>query len=416
MESFDFIESGVIFGLNTKDNLRTFSKHSVDFSVHGDAFRFLINHFDTYGEFPVQSVLTENFPSLDPAAYALNWDYTIKTFNNQILYRKMVGLINSNRDLIHTEPKQAMSKIMSGLQDLEILHDEDIESYGHNASSRFDQWRKRRERRQLGKGLIGIPTSFPSVNATGVGWLPGELISVYARPTVGKTWLCVHTAATAVAKGFRTLLISTEMPVEAISMRTDVVLANMAGFTLSHQALRAGDPIDEDEYQHFLDSIHEQQLLICDHIEGATSISIENIAGLVRKHKPDLVVIDGIYLINTGMGNRKAMWEQSHSVFYGMKNLAQTTNTPIFVSTQANRDAAHMYTPPRPDQVAFGDALIRASDVAMAMSLMEDDESKRIVQFQKYRDGVLPISTTAMTWDVDEGSIHETALVNNDLY
>ena len=110
------------------------------------------------------------------------------------------------------------------------------------------------------------------------------------------------------------------------------------------------------------------------------------------------------------------MWEQSHSVFYGMKNLAQTTNTPIFVSTQANRDAAHMYTPPRPDQVAFGDALIRASDVAMAMSLMEDDESKRIVQFQKYRDGVLPISTTAMTWDVDEGSIHETALVNNDLY
>ena len=156
--------------------------------------------------------------------------------------------------------------------------------------------------------------------------------------------------------------------------------------------------------------------MICDHIEGATSISIENIAGLIRKHKPELVVIDGIYLVNTGVGNRKAMWEQSHSVFYGMKNLAQTTNTPIFVSTQANRDAAHMYTPPRPDQVAFGDALIRASDVAMAMSLVEDEEDKRIVQFQKYRDGILPISTTGMNWNVDTGEIHETALVANDLY
>ena len=416
MESFDYIESGVIFGLDTKANLRTFNKHSVDFSVHGDAFRFLINYFDDYGEFPAQSMLTENFPSLDPSASSLNWDYTLKTFNNQILYRKMVSLINSNRDLIHTEPKDAMSKIMAGLQDLEILHDDDISSYGRNAGSRLDDWRKRQERRKLGEGIMGVPTSFPSVNSTGIGWLPGELISVYARPTVGKTWMCVHAAATAVSKGFRTLLISTEMTTSQISLRTDVVLANMMGFNLSHKAIRSGDEIDEDEYQRFLDAIHEQQLLICDHIEGATSISIENIAGLIRKHKPELVVIDGIYLVNTGVGNRKAMWEQSHSVFYGMKNLAQTTNTPIFVSTQANRDAAHMYTPPRPDQVAFGDALIRASDVAMAMSLVEDEEDKRIVQFQKYRDGILPISTTGMNWNVDTGEIHETALVANDLY
>ena len=416
MESFDYIESGVIFGLDNKKSLRTFNKHSVDFSVHGDAFRFLISYFDDYGEFPAQSILTENFPGLDPSASALNWDYTIKTFNNQILYRKMVSLINTNRDMIHTEPKQAMSTIMAGLQDLEILHDEDVSSYGHNASTRYDEWKKRQERRKLGEGIMGVPTGFPSINATGIGWLPGELISVYARPTVGKTWICVHAAATAVAKGFRTLFISAEMPISQISLRTDVVLASMMGFNLSHQALRSGDPIDEEEYQRFLDAIHEQQLLICDHIEGATSISVENIAGLIRKHKPELVVIDGIYLVNTGIGNRKAMWEQSHSVFYGMKNLAQTTNTPIFVSTQANRDAAHMYTPPRPDQVAFGDALIRASDVAMAMSLVEDDDTKRIVQFQKYRDGILPISTTAMSWDVDSGEIYETALVNNELY
>jgi len=408
MESFDYIESGIIFGLDTKNNLRTFNKHSVDFSVHGDAYRFVIKYFDDYGEFPSEATLVENFPSLDPSAQSLKWEYATKIFGNQVLYRKMVGLINSNRDLIHTEPKNAMTKIMAGLQDLEVLHDDDIQSYTKSSGSRLDEWRSRKERRKLGDGIMGVPTSFPSVNSTGIGWLPGELISVYARPTVGKTWMCVHAAATAVAKGFRTLLISTEMPTNQISLRTDVVLANMMGFNLSHKAIRSGDQIDEGEYQRFLDAIHDQQLLICDHIEGATSISVENIAGLIRKHKPELVVIDGIYLINTGVGNRKAMWEQSHSVFYGMKNLAQTTNTPIFVSTQANRDAAHMYSPPRPDQVAFGDALIRASDVAMAMSLVEDEDNKRLVQFQKYRDGILPIETTAMQWNVDSGEVHET--------
>ena len=59
-------------------------------------------------------------------------------------------------------------------------------------------------------------------------------------------------------------------------------------------------------------------------------------------------------------------------------------------------------------RIAFGDALIRASDVAMAMSLVEDEDNKRLVQFQKYRDGILPIETTAMQWNVDSGEVHET--------
>ena len=95
MESFDYIESGIIFGLDTKSNLRTFNKHSVDFSVHGDAYRFVIKYFDDYGEFPSESTLVENFPSLDPSAQSLKWEYATKIFGNQVLYRKMVGLINS---------------------------------------------------------------------------------------------------------------------------------------------------------------------------------------------------------------------------------------------------------------------------------------------------------------------------------
>ena len=77
------------------------------------------------------------------------------------------------------------------------------------------------------------------------------------------------------------------------------------------------------------------------------------------------------------------------------------------VSTQATREAANMFTPPRADQVAFGDALIRASDVAMAMCAIENDDNKRLVQFQKYRDGELPRDLTVMQWNVDNGDIIE---------
>ena len=90
-----------------------------------------------------------------------------------------------------------------------------------------------------------------------------------------------------------------------------------------------------------------------------------------------------------------------------MKNLATATNTPIIVSTQATREASNMFTPPRADQVAFGDALIRAADVAISMCALENEDYKRMVQFQKYRDGELARDMTIMNWEVNNGDIKE---------
>ena len=408
MQSNDFIESGIIFSLDNKTALGKFKYTTSDFQKHGDAFKFVTKHFDTYGEFPSADTLCENYPTLDPSAQSLNFDYALDVFQKQILFRQIVGAFQTNKELISVEPKQALSKIMTSLSDIEVIYDEDVVEYNHKAENRLDVWKKRRQERKLNGGRLGVPTSFPSINATGVGWMPGELISLYARPTVGKTWMCVHAAATAVVQGIRTLLISTEMPTEAISLRADVVMANMMGYDLSHNSIRNGDDINEEEYRAFLQALEENQLLVCDHIEGASGITIDAIASLIRKYNPEFVVLDGIYLVSTGLNSRKAMWEQSHAVFYGMKTLCLSTNTPIFVSTQATRDAAaNMFVPPKPDQVAFGDALIRASDVAMSMALVEGEPDKRVVQYQKYRDGKLDTDAAMLQWKVDQGDIRE---------
>ena len=406
MPSFEYIESAVIFGLDAKKTLNSFKHIEKDFAKHGDAYKFITQYFDQYGEFPTPEVLSENFPTLDKTAQSVNFDYATSLFKDQVLQRQIVRTVQAQRDIIKENPKKALSNIMVGLTDIEVIYDEDVQSYDTGELTRLDEWRERTKKRQMGDGLMGIPTSFKSINGTGVGWMPGELISLFARPTIGKTWMCIHAAATAINSGFRTLFISTEMPVASVSMRLDVVLANMMGYKLSHTALRRGDEIDEEEYIKFLKASNSQSLLVCDHIVGQVGISTDAIAGLVRKHQPDFVVVDGVYLISTG-DSKKAIWEQSHSLFYGLKNLATAVGTPIFVSTQATRDASNMFTPPRADQVAFGDALIRASDVAMAMCALEDADDKRMVQFQKYRDGELAQDLTAMQWDVDKGDILE---------
>ena len=406
MASYEYVESAIIFNLDNKTNLRSFKHTAKDFGKHADTYKFVVSFFDDYGEFPSPELLCENFPTLDQTAQSLNFDYALETFKDQVLQRKLLQAFQAQRDTILINAKQALSNLLVDLTDIEVEVDEDVIAYDTGNLERLEEWRERTEKRKMGDGMMGVPTSFKTINSTGVGWMPGELIAMFARPTIGKTWMCVHSAATAISKGYRTLLISTEMPSAAISMRMDVVLGKMMGYKFSHNSLRHGDAIDEEAYSKFLTESNTNSLLVCDHISGQVGISTDAIAGLVRKHNPEFVVIDGVYLISTG-DSKKAAWEQSHALFYGLKNLATSTSTPIMVTTQATREAANMFTPPRADQVAFGDALIRASDVAMAMCALEDADDKRLVQFQKYRDGELPKDLTVMQWDIDKGDIIE---------
>ncbi len=407
MDNYDFIESGIIFALTDREAFRKFRYTSKDFASHGDAFKFLTTYFDDYGHSPSTETLLANYPTLNDSAASLDLKYALNVFQDQVLFRNIVNTFQNNKGVLQENPKQALAQINTDLNDISVIYDEDVIPYNQNSEMRLTDWQLRKEKRKMGDGIMGVPTPFTSLNRAGVGWMPGELIALFARPTVGKSWMCVQMAVTAVMHGFKTLLVSTEMPISQMNLRTDVVLGNAMGYTLSHSALRNGDPINEDEYSNFLKDVKDKPLLVCDHIEGESSISLESLQNLIRKYNPELVVIDGIYLVTNSGKNHKAMWEQTHMLFYGLKNLCLSTNTPIFVSTQATKDASDIYIPPRADQVAYGDAMLRAADVALSMCMVEGEDKSRIAYFHKYRDGVLPVSSMELNWNVDKGEIYE---------
>ena len=408
MESFEYIESGIIFGLKTRDDFKRISFPLSAWAKHGSAYKFLLEHFDEYGDVPSEDVLLENFPTLDIAARSINLDYAADAFNQQVTQRHLMKAFQDNREMAMENPRKAVIEISAALNSIAVDFDEDVSSYVNGGESRLEEWRKRKEIRERADGMLGIPTTFESFNKSGVGWLNGEMIAIFARPTLGKTWLCIANAVDAMLAGYKTLLISTEMPKSQIEMRVDVVAADRLGYSLSHTSLKTGEAIDERAYMKLVAEMESKEMLICDHISGEASISLAGIEGLIRKHKPDFVVIDGLYLVSSGQG-KKAMWEQSHSLFYGVKNLAMAHNIPVMVSTQATREASDTFTPPQAHQVAFGDALIRAADIAFSMFGVENDDSQRMVQMQKFRDGVQPFETATLKWDVDKGVIEEQA-------
>ena len=106
MQSSDFIESGIIFSLDTKQALGKFKYTASDFQKHGDAYKFINNYLDKYGEFPSVKVLCENYPTLDSAAQRLNLDYALDVFQKQILFRQIVGAFQANKELVSVEPNR----------------------------------------------------------------------------------------------------------------------------------------------------------------------------------------------------------------------------------------------------------------------------------------------------------------------
>ena len=221
MESYEYIESGILLNLSDKESLKKFKHSAKDFAKHGEAFKFINKHFDDYGTFPSSDTLVENYPTIDITANSLNLDYAIDSFKNQVLFRTIVSAFQSNKELLKEDAKIALSHIQSNLNDIEVVYDEDVVAYDTLAEDRYSEWQEKSKKRKMGEGMMGIPTPFKSLNKTGVGWMPGELIAMFARPTVGKTWMCIQVAATAMMHGHKTLLISTEMPTSAISLRAD---------------------------------------------------------------------------------------------------------------------------------------------------------------------------------------------------
>ena len=74
-------------------------------------------------------------------------------------------------------------------------------------------------------------------------------------------------------------------------------------------------------------------------VQGSLSDTVEGIGMKIRQEKPDVVYVDGAYLLQSKK-NFPARWERIAHVAEHLKKLATDFNIPIFASYQFNRKGA----------------------------------------------------------------------------
>jgi len=406
-ESFSFIESAIVFNTKNFLDLQKQSFDDKDFSIHGDAYQFILDYFDECGKFPQNSLLKEKFIDLDVSAIGVDLIYAIKIFYKQVLFRLAVPTIKKYNKPIVDSPEEAIPNLISDLEELVVRFNDDIVLYDDGSDRRLQKFLERKSQRSLDKlGIIGYPTPFASLNNIGVGIQPGELYSLYARPTIGKTWMCVTMAAIAARLHKKVLFITCEMPSNKIEARLDIVLANKMGYEFSHSELVSGGNLDQEAYSDFLKKLDKNSVLICDHI-GHKEITVSGVLSLVRKYKPSILIIDNIHLLGVDSVKESAAWERNFNLFRRIKTLCVSQRIAAFVTTQAGRGAYDLFKPPKATEVYLGDALLQNSDIVFSMCMDEHDEYVREVHIQKTRDLIAPVDYMIFDWHVDTGLIKE---------
>jgi replicative DNA helicase len=193
--------------------------------------------------------------------------------------------------------------------------------------------------------LHGIETGFPSINAQTYGWMPGDLIVIAARPSIGKTVFALNTSVAAARAGAHVAFFSLEMRTEQLEYRLLTALSGVPGDRIKSGYL--GEP-DFAKLSDAMGVLAGLPIFISD--RGRQTVwDVRSACRRVKsEHGLQLVVIDYVQLMAGSLERRGAnRQEEITDISRRLKDLADELSVPILLVSQLNR-GAETRADPRP--------------------------------------------------------------------
>ena len=386
-----------------------------------DVFQFIKQYVSKYGDTPTLSLLSENFKQTEwPDNSDVNEAsesavlYDIDQLKKARMKRKLIKAIEEAADYIEEEePEQAMETMLTKLHSLK--HEQlkgSVSITDGEAERRLSIYSDMVEQMNSA-GMIGIPTGINTYDEKIGGWLNGQFVLFIGRLGVGKSWVLMYSAWTAWKKGYRVLYLSPEMTVEETEFRFDAINARNMEMDIKNSDLALAKLPDARLYKEYLNRLQGQNRR--DFITADSDLNkrftISGIQSMIFEYKPDVVCVDGVYLMGDEEGAEQS-WQKMMHLGYGLKNIAMTNKVVVLASTQANREAAAKeFMTPKAHQIAYGDALAQAADKVFGIAQLEEGFIK--IGTVKMRNGMW-CPEIMIEFDVDSGNIKETDEIEPD--
>lgn len=178
-------------------------------------------------------------------------------------------------------------------------------------------------------GVRGIPTPWPTMTDQTGGWWPEDLGLIAARLGQGKTWSLLLISHCAWKVGKKVLFVSTEMNKVRIAMRFFAI-----NFKIPYGEMtkgRLGEFAEKNFRDGVLSMLNEQGLTI---VGGGFDFTVEGLEGAVDEAEPDLMALDGPYLIKNRGKDRH---EVVSNTFDDCKRINRRKRIATITNSQFNR-------------------------------------------------------------------------------
>lgn len=344
------------------------------------AWKFVLDYLQTYHEIPdVAAVQGRTGVKLDDPPPAPPEFYI-----DEILNRRLHGalgdqLLKITKHYKARDPQAAYAEYADGLRELRKLGVHAAQTVSLPAlSPEFLEYYDK-----LKAGYRGVLTPWPTINEATLGFWPEDFVLYVARLGVGKTFCLVILAnyAWAIDKK-RVLFATTEMAQIKILQRWIAI-----HFRYPYNELRRGrlSAFAEQKMRDRLGEMAKDEGLYI--IGGDFDFRIESLEAAIEECEPDIVFMDGAYLLKVKGDGRT---ERAANSFDELKRVAKRAHLPLVASTQFNREVkGNKLTSVGPEKIALSDAAGWNADLIFGLMRTDDmKRDRRMIQLPlKFREG-----------------------------
>lgn len=273
----------------------------------------------------------------------------------------------------------------------------------------MDEHNKRRKDLEIDS----VPTGFPFLDEQTGGFQRGDFIAIVARIGKGKTYLLLRMALTAHEAGKSVLLVSTEMSPMQYARR---LLALKYGISINRIRLgQLSTALGERTLEQGIEELQNNPIPF-KVMRSSLTTTLEDVIIQVKEMKPDLVCIDGAYLLKSANQKNNNKFEIVSNSSETLKALAQEVDRPVVATYQIKRKTAGNI-----DDIYMSDSIAQISSIVLSLkevdpAVIETEDADtikkyRVMELLKGREG--ESGKLLINYDMDRMNISESRIIED---
>ena len=362
-----------------------------------DIWLWILNYWREYSTIPTARAFKQEYADLrllnaENEPFQALIDEIYIAYKQQHLVQAITSALPA---LNNNETEEAFNKLSEGLQKASVevarLRDVDLTQSWEGRLAKYE------EMRNTPNGLRGIPTGFLGLDRITAGLRPQQLVTFVGEAKKGKSLMTLIMADAAHNHGITPMYVSFEMSIEEQAARYDAIISG-----IPHTRIIRGDLTAQDmEKLSKALSLRKnmQPFVMTEDAHSLTTVSA--LAGKVQQHRPRLLIVDGVYLMDDENGEPKGSPQALTNITRALKRLAQRFDIPIIGTTQVlswklgNKKSRQITA----EAIGYTSSFAQDSDLVLGVESDPDVDNQAIIRVILSRSS--PKGEVRIKWDWD---------------